>query len=127
MQVVEVGDALGVVAGLGVGRDVVDQFIADPDHAPVVERLEVLLSGSQHVRGSLPVSRGALAAPSLQCRPQGGDTGHTGAAECGFRTDFFGIHTRLIESAAVGRAEAGRGATALDRGMTSISDELLWA
>jgi hypothetical protein len=80
-----------------------------------------LLSGSQHVRGSLPVSRGALAAPSLQCRPQGGDMGHTGAGECGFRTDFFGIHTRLIESAAVGR----RGATALDRGMSSITDELL--
>src|ERR1700692_4789127 len=71
MQVVEVGDALGVVAGLGVGRDVVDQFIADPDHAPVVERLEVLLSGSQHVRGSLPVSRGALAAPSCSVDRKG--------------------------------------------------------
>jgi hypothetical protein len=47
--------------------------------------------------------------------------GHTGAGECGFRTDFFGIHTRLIESAALGR----RGATALDRRMNSITDELL--
>jgi hypothetical protein len=45
--------------------------------------------------------------------------GHTGAGECGFRTDFFGIHTRLLESAVLCR----NGVTALDRGMNSITDE----
>src|ERR1700682_1034019 len=47
--------------------------------------------------------------------------GHTGVGECGFRADFFGVHTRLIQSAAIG----SRGATTLDWGKNSVTDELL--
>src|SRR4029453_12127719 len=48
VQVEELGDALGVVAGRRVGRDVVDLLVADPDGAPVVEGLQIVLAGSQH-------------------------------------------------------------------------------
>src|SRR5262249_10187266 len=48
MQVEELGGALSVVARQGMRRDVVDLLVADPDLAPVVERLEVLPACAQH-------------------------------------------------------------------------------
>ena len=49
VQVEEFGGALRVVARQRVGGDVVDLLVADPDDAAVVERVEILLAGSQHV------------------------------------------------------------------------------
>ena len=46
MQVVEVGDAAGIVAGLRMGRDVVDLLVADPDVAAVVEGFQILRTGA---------------------------------------------------------------------------------
>ena len=48
MQVEELGGALGVVARQRMGGDVVDLLVADPDHAAVIERVEIVLPGAQH-------------------------------------------------------------------------------
>ena len=54
VQVEEFGGALGVIARQRMGGDVVDLFVADPDHAAVVERVEIVLAGAQHRALSLP-------------------------------------------------------------------------
>jgi hypothetical protein len=48
VQVEELGGARCVIARGRMGGDIIDLFVADPDDAPVVERLEILLPGSQH-------------------------------------------------------------------------------
>ena len=52
VQVEELGGALRIVAGERVRGDVVDLLVADPDDAPVIQGIEILLAGSQHGRSS---------------------------------------------------------------------------
>ena len=52
MQIEEFSRARGVIAGQRMGRDIVDLLVTDPNDAPVIQRLEVLLAGAQHWRFS---------------------------------------------------------------------------
>jgi hypothetical protein len=45
MQVIELRDPAGVIPRLGMGGDIVDLFVADPDVTPVIEGIEILLPG----------------------------------------------------------------------------------
>ena len=46
MQVIEIRDAAGIVAGLRMGCDVVDLLIADPHITAVIESFQILRTGA---------------------------------------------------------------------------------
>jgi len=49
MQIEKLRRALGIVARHRVRRDIIDLFVAHPDDSSVIEGLEILLAGAQHV------------------------------------------------------------------------------